>query len=149
MDIKNSADKHFKIMDVISDGKLYCADDVVNAGTGGCRNCSWCCEDMCDTIFLDPYDIYALQRGVGKEYKELLEENFIEVGLHHSGYPVVGNEDEIPVVMGKFVQQIIYPLRQMKHGLPSFVTVQELFLCLPELFSVAGSGFIFPEVLLK
>lgn len=35
MDIKNSADKHFKIMAEISDGKIYCADDVVNAGTGG------------------------------------------------------------------------------------------------------------------
>lgn len=83
MDANNSTSQHYKIMEEISDGQLYCADDVVKAGTGGCRDCSWCCEDMCDTIFLDPYDIYALQRGVGKEYKELIEENFIEVGLHN------------------------------------------------------------------
>ncbi len=84
MDANNSTSQHYKIMEEISDGQLYFADDVVKAGTCGCRDCSWCCEDMCDTIFLDPYDIYALQRGVGKEYKELIEENFIEIGLHIS-----------------------------------------------------------------
>ena len=83
MDIKNSADKHFKIMDEISDGKLYCADDVVKAGTGGCRNCLWCCEDMCDTIFLDPYDIYALCKGTGKEYTDLVAGDYLEIGLHN------------------------------------------------------------------
>ena len=75
--------EHYKIMNEISDGKLYCAEDMVNAGAGGCKNCSWCCEDMCDTIFLDPYDIYALCKGIGKEYKELIDENYLEIGLNN------------------------------------------------------------------
>ncbi len=73
---------HFNMIKEISDGKLYRAEDMVNAGAGGCKNCSWCCEDMCDSIFLDPYDIYSLCQGTGKEYTELIDGDYLEIGLH-------------------------------------------------------------------
>ena len=74
---------HFKMMNEISDGRLYCAGDIVKADARGCKNCAWCCEDMCDTIFLDPYDIYSLCRGLGKDYSDLLSEEYIVIGLHN------------------------------------------------------------------
>jgi len=85
--MQEDAMEHFKIMNEISDGNLYHAEDMVNAGAGGCRNCSWCCEDMCDTIFLDPYDIYVLCKGLEKEYTELIDENYLEIGLHELPSP--------------------------------------------------------------
>ena len=67
----------------ISDGYFYNAEDTVKADAGGCKNCSWCCEDMCDNIFLDPYDIFALCKGLGKEYADLMNEGYLEIGLHN------------------------------------------------------------------
>jgi Fe-S-cluster containining protein len=75
--------EHFKMIKEISDGRLYCADDMVKVDAGGCKNCSWCCEDMCDTISLDPYDIYALCKGLGKEYTDLIDEEYLVIGLHN------------------------------------------------------------------
>lgn len=44
----------------VSDGNLYCSNDLVKAGCGDCKGCSACCESMADTIILDPMDIYLL-----------------------------------------------------------------------------------------
>lgn len=74
---------YFKMIKEISDGKLYCADDMVKADARGCKGCSWCCEDMCDTISLDPYDIYSLCKGLGKDYTDLMAEEYIVIGLHN------------------------------------------------------------------
>ena len=79
---EGAAMDHFNMIKEISDGKLYRAEDMGNAGAGGCKNCSWCCEDMCDSIFLDPYDIYSLCQGTGKEYTELIDGAYLEIGLH-------------------------------------------------------------------
>ncbi len=70
------------ILDLISDGHLYDADSTVYADSLGCRGCSHCCEKMCDTIILDPYDLYSLTRGLGKSYTDLLDEGLLEIGFH-------------------------------------------------------------------
>lgn len=44
----------------ITDGSRYGNNDMVRADTYGCKNCSFCCRNMCDTIFLDPFDVFNL-----------------------------------------------------------------------------------------
>lgn len=57
----------------ISDGKLYCENDMVRADCHGCHGCSDCCKGMGDTILLDPYDAYRLTAGLGRPFGDLLE----------------------------------------------------------------------------
>lgn len=47
----------------ISDGKLYTKDDLAKISCNDCNGCSECCKVTEDTIFLDPYDIYSLQKS--------------------------------------------------------------------------------------
>ncbi len=66
----------------ISDGRLYGANDMVKADTGGCAGCSKCCEsDMGKTIVLDPYDICNLTLGTGKSFDNLLTDFSVEIGM--------------------------------------------------------------------
>lgn len=74
--------ERYVMLEEISDGKLYKADDPVRADALGCKGCSWCCENMCDTIVLDPCDIYKLNKASGKDFTALVLEGYIEIGLH-------------------------------------------------------------------
>ena len=64
----------------ISDGKLYTANDMVRAGCGDCEGCSECCENMADTIVLDPLDVFRLCFWLGCDFRDLLAER-IELGV--------------------------------------------------------------------
>lgn len=64
----------------ISDGKLYTANDMVKAGCGDCEGCSACCENMADTIVLDPLDVFRLSSRLGRTFQELLTDR-IELGV--------------------------------------------------------------------
>ena len=46
----------------ISDGKLYTANDMVRIECQECKGCSSCCHDMGESIILDPYDLYQLEK---------------------------------------------------------------------------------------
>lgn len=74
--------ERFVMMSAISDGRLYERDDMVKADSLGCKGCSFCCENMCDTIVLDPYDIFQLSKGLDKNFATLYKEELIEIGLH-------------------------------------------------------------------
>lgn len=56
----------------ISDGKLYSANDMVKAGCNDCAGCSLCCHGMGNSIILDPYDIYQLEKGLFISFEELM-----------------------------------------------------------------------------
>lgn len=56
----------------ISDGKLYGSNDMAKVSCHDCAGCSSCCEDMGDSIWLDPCDIYQLTKNLGKTMEELL-----------------------------------------------------------------------------
>lgn len=56
----------------ISDGKKYKSDDLVKVSCNGCKGCSECCRFTDDTIFLDPYDIYSLSKGLNKSFQDML-----------------------------------------------------------------------------
>ncbi|MCR5251506.1 MAG: YkgJ family cysteine cluster protein [Lachnospiraceae bacterium] len=74
--------ERFVMIDEISDGQLYGRDDPVRLDANGCHGCSFCCENMCDTIVLDPWDIFHLSACLGKNFAALLTEGYIEIGLH-------------------------------------------------------------------
>ena len=56
----------------ISDGKLYGNNDMAKVSCQDCKGCSSCCQDMGDSIWLDPYDINQLTKNLGKTIEELL-----------------------------------------------------------------------------
>lgn len=59
-------------MSEVSDGRLYGLNDMVKAGCGGCKDCFSCCQNMGDSIVLDPYDIYQLTIGLNCRFEDLL-----------------------------------------------------------------------------
>ena len=63
----------------ISDGKLYTANDMVRIECHGCSGCSECCHDMGESIVLDPYDMYQLEKGLGTTFEELMRD---KIELH-------------------------------------------------------------------
>ena len=58
----------------ISDGNLYCSNDMVKADCGDCKGCSACCQGMGESIVLDPYDVYRLTNGLNVSFEALLED---------------------------------------------------------------------------
>lgn len=58
----------------ISDGRLYGPNDMVKADCGDCKGCSACCQDMGESIILDPYDIYRLTKGLNVSFEALLDD---------------------------------------------------------------------------
>ncbi|MGN0353193.1 MAG: YkgJ family cysteine cluster protein [Roseburia sp.] len=64
----------------ISDGKIYGWNDMVRVSCNDCTGCSSCCEDMEDTVRLDPYDAFSLTKGLGKSFEQLLQKN-VELGV--------------------------------------------------------------------
>ncbi len=59
----------------ISDGKIYDAGDMAKLGVDDCSGCHSCCCGMGDSVILDPYDIYRLEKGLGKSFENLLSMN--------------------------------------------------------------------------
>ncbi len=63
-----------KNLNEISDGKCYGLNDMVRAACNDCAGCSFCCEDMGESIRLDPYDIYELTKNLQCDFETLLKE---------------------------------------------------------------------------
>ena len=62
-----------KNLEEISDGKVYGLYDMVRAACNDCEGCHFCCEDMGDSIILDPFDVYLLQKNLGVSVEALIE----------------------------------------------------------------------------
>lgn len=62
-----------KNLEEISDGKIYGLQDMVRAACNDCEGCHACCEDMGDSIILDPLDIFLLQKNLGTSIENLIE----------------------------------------------------------------------------
>ena len=52
--------------------KLYSAKDMVKIGCNDCKGCSYCCQEMGESVVLTPFDIYELTRHLGKSFDELM-----------------------------------------------------------------------------
>ncbi len=61
-------------MNEISDGNLYTSNDMVKADCGDCEGCHACCQNMGQSIVLDPYDVARLEWGLQMSFEELLVE---------------------------------------------------------------------------
>lgn len=59
--------------------RFYGSNDMAKVGCHDCNGCSSCCQDMGQSIWLDPYDTYNLAKGLGQSFEELLAK---EVELH-------------------------------------------------------------------
>ena len=68
------------ILEEISDGNLYEANDMVKADCQDCKGCSDCCQGMGDTVILDPLDVHRLCAGLKKSPEELLG-SALELGI--------------------------------------------------------------------
>jgi len=56
----------------ISDGNLYEKNDVARLGCNDCKGCSSCCQEMGDTIILDPLDVYRITSHFAMTFEGLL-----------------------------------------------------------------------------
>ena len=61
--------------------KLYTCHDMAKADCGGCHGCSACCQGMGNSVIVDPYDIYQLQKGLGASPQVLLSQGYLELNL--------------------------------------------------------------------
>ncbi|NWO21205.1 YkgJ family cysteine cluster protein [Oribacterium sp. oral taxon 102] len=59
----------------------YSAEDIVHLDAGGCRGCSYCCENVGRSIVLDPYDCFRLCCGSGRSFAQLLSEGLLEIHI--------------------------------------------------------------------
>lgn len=59
-------------LEEIWDGRFYETRDMARLGCGDCQGCHSCCQDMGDTIQLDPMDVARLTRGLGCSFDALL-----------------------------------------------------------------------------
>ncbi len=63
----------------ISDGRLYKANDMAKLGNGGCSGCHECCS-MGPVIYLDAYDAFQMEKGLGEAFAGLVG-NTVELSL--------------------------------------------------------------------
>lgn len=54
--------------------KLYTAGDMAKINCNGCEGCSYCCEEMGESVVLTPFDIFELTTHLGKHFDELMED---------------------------------------------------------------------------
>lgn len=57
-----------------TDGKKYGYNDMAKLGCRDCEGCSECCRTVGSTIVLDPYDLYLLMRGTGKDAQTIFSQ---------------------------------------------------------------------------
>lgn len=54
--------------------RLYTAGDMVRINCNDCEGCSYCCQEMGESVVLTPFDIYELTVHLGKSFDELMED---------------------------------------------------------------------------
>lgn len=56
----------------LTDGKLYRSSDMARLGCNDCEGCSACCRGMGNTVVLDPYDVWRLEKALGVMLSQML-----------------------------------------------------------------------------
>lgn len=54
--------------------RLYDAGDMARIGCNDCKGCSYCCQEMGESVVLTPLDVYELTVHLGKSFDELMED---------------------------------------------------------------------------
>ncbi len=53
---------------------LFDSNDMVKVGCNDCKGCFECCQGMGQSIVLDPYDIYMLEKNLACSFEALMQE---------------------------------------------------------------------------
>lgn len=53
--------------------RLYTARDMAKIGCDDCKGCSYCCQEMGESVVLTPFDICELTQHLGRSFDELME----------------------------------------------------------------------------
>ena len=56
----------------LTDGKYYRSSDMAKLGCNDCAGCSACCKGMGNSVVLDPYDVWRLERGLGIPFAQMI-----------------------------------------------------------------------------
>ena len=56
----------------LTDGKLYRSSDMARLGCNDCEGCSACCKGMGNSVVLDPYDVWRLERGLSIPFAQMI-----------------------------------------------------------------------------
>lgn len=59
-------------LSTLTDGKLYRSSDMAKLGCHDCKGCSSCCKGMGNSVVLDPYDVWRLERGLGIPFAQMI-----------------------------------------------------------------------------
>lgn len=54
--------------------RLYTARDMAKIGCDDCKGCSYCCQEMGESVVLTPFDICELTQNLGRSFDELMED---------------------------------------------------------------------------
>ena len=54
--------------------RLYTARDMAKIGCDDCKGCSYCCQEMGESVILTPFDICELTQHLGRSFDELMED---------------------------------------------------------------------------
>ena len=56
----------------LTDGKLYRSSDMAKLGCNDCAGCSACCKGMGNSVVLDPYDVWRMEKGLGIPFAQMI-----------------------------------------------------------------------------
>jgi len=56
----------------LTDGKLYRSSDMAKLGCNDCAGCSACCKGMGNSVVLDPYDVWRLEKGLRIPFAQMI-----------------------------------------------------------------------------
>lgn len=56
----------------LTDGKLYRSSDMAKLGCNDCAGCSACCKGMGNSVVLDPYDVWRMEKGLGISFAQMI-----------------------------------------------------------------------------
>lgn len=63
---------------------FYSSNDMAKLSCNECNGCSSCCRGMGQSILLDPFDVFQLQKSAGQNFSQLMQEKIelhVEDGL--------------------------------------------------------------------
>ena len=65
----------------ISDGRLYDANDMAKLDTCNCEGCHKCCSNMGESVVIDPYDFYLINKATGLDLESLIGDGYLELNI--------------------------------------------------------------------
>lgn len=70
-----------KNINEICDTEFYGLNEMVKTGCGDCQGCCDCCTGMGESVILNPYDIWHLEKNLDTSFEGLMAAGKIELNL--------------------------------------------------------------------